>query len=56
MNLKNSLNPLNSATGFATTHCKIKDMQGMTYNLLNKEYQLTPSDLDVNYLIACKAD
>jgi len=31
----------------------IEDMQGMTYNLLNKEYQLTPSDLDVNYLIAC---
>jgi len=35
---------------------QIEDMQGMTYNLLNKEYQLTPSDLDVNYLIACKAD
>lgn len=30
----------------------INDMQGMTYNLLTKQYKLNANDLDVNYIIS----
>jgi len=34
----------------------ITDMTGMTYNLLTKEYSLSTSDVDVNYIISTRAE
>ena len=51
---KKFIKPSELGNWIRNSQLKIENMTGMTYNLINKEYQLTPSDLSVNYIIACK--
>lgn len=51
---KKFIKPSELGAWIRNNQLKIENMTGMTYDLINKEYQLTPSDLSVNYIIACK--
>jgi 2-polyprenyl-6-hydroxyphenyl methylase/3-demethylubiquinone-9 3-methyltransferase len=49
---KKFIKPSELANWIRDSSLIVNDMVGMTYNLLSKEYKLSDTDLDVNYIIS----
>ena len=52
MNTANLFAPQNWRTGPEKPSLQVNQMTGLLYNPLTKTYKLSPSDVDVNYMIS----